>query len=48
MEDTTSLQTCKKSAKIAISRAVNDYRGIAKLSAPDDELSLQSQMLVPA
>ena len=37
----------KKSAQIAISRAINEYRRIAKVSAPDDELSLQSHMLVP-
>ncbi len=43
----TSLQTCQKSAQIAISRAINEYRRIARVSAPDDELSLQSQMLVP-
>jgi hypothetical protein len=36
-----------KSAQIAISRAINEYRRIAKVSAPDDELSLQSHMLVP-
>ncbi len=37
----------KKSAQIAISCAINEYRRIAKVSEPDDELSLQSQMLVP-
>jgi hypothetical protein len=37
----------KKSAQIAISRAINEYRRIANVSAPDDELSLQSHMLVP-
>ena len=37
----------KKSAQIAISRAINEYRRIAKVTAPDDELSLQSHMLVP-
>ena len=47
MEDTISLQTSQKSAQIAISRAINEYRRIANVSAPDDELSLQSHMLVP-
>jgi hypothetical protein len=47
MEESTSLQTCQKIAQIAISRAINEYRRIAKVSAPDDELSLQSQMLMP-
>ena len=44
------LLACKlanKIAQIAISRAINEYRRIAKVSAPDDELSLQSQMLMP-
>ena len=43
----TDSKLAKKSAQIAISRAINEYRRIAKVSAPDDELSLQAHMLVP-
>ncbi len=48
MEDTLLLacKLAKKSAQIAISRAINEYRIIAKAYAPGDELSLQSQKFI--